>query len=51
MPIWLRKFTFNKIQDHFNKEAEITQQASKQTKATSNKSKIKRPSFVTKASK
>ncbi len=51
MPIWLRKFTFNKIQEHFNKENERTEQMAKQAKSVSNSSKIKRPTFTTKASK
>jgi hypothetical protein len=27
MPIWLRKFTFNKIKEFYEKEAEATQKA------------------------
>ncbi len=27
MPIWLRKFTFNKIREFYEKEAEATQKA------------------------
>ena len=51
MPIWLRKFTFNKIQEHFNKENERTEQLAKQVKSIPSSNKIKRPTFTTKASK
>lgn len=52
MPIWLRKFTFNKIQEHFNREQEKVEKQNKILKNPSNSSnKIKRPTFVTKASK
>ena len=52
MPIWLRKFTFNKIQEHFNREQEKIEKQNKLLKNSSNSSnKIKRPTFTTKASK
>lgn len=52
MPIWLRKFTFNKIQEHFNREQEKIEKQNKILKNSSNSSnKIKRPTFTTKASK
>jgi len=50
MPIWLRKFTFNKIKDTLLANAEVANQPT-----TSNKSKIARPNikptYSTKASK
>jgi hypothetical protein len=38
MPIWLRRFTFKKIQEHFNKQAE---EAEKQQQMITNKTDIK----------
>jgi len=57
MPIWLRKFTFNKIQEHFDKKNKANQPnkgdlASEETKAAAVKNrKISPPSYVTKAAK
>ena len=57
MPIWLRKFTFKKIQDHFDKANKANQPnkgdlASEETKAAASKNKkISPPSYVTKAAK
>lgn len=52
MPIWLRNFTFNKIQDWFNKRNEQEKKA--QGKTSINKPKIDRPDirpdYTTKAS-
>jgi hypothetical protein len=38
MPIWLRRFTFNKIQEHFDKQNE---EAERQQKMVTNKTDIK----------
>jgi hypothetical protein len=38
MPIWLRRFTFNKIQEYFDKQNE---EAEKQQKMVTNKTDIK----------
>ena len=57
MPIWLRKFTFKKIQDHFDKANKSNKPnkgdlASEETKAAASKNrKISPPSYVTKAAK
>ena len=57
MPIWLRKFTFKKIQDHFDKANKANKPnkgdlASEETKAAASKNrKISPPSYVTKAAK
>ena len=57
MPIWLRKFTFKKIQDHFDKANKANQPnkgelANEETKAAASKNrKISPPSYVTKAAK
>lgn len=52
MPIWLRNFTFNKIQDYFDKKAEAANAASNVTSAQI--PKISRPNikpdYTTKAS-
>lgn len=49
MPIWLRKFSFQKIQDHFDKLAEQNKSKSPNKKKTFGPN-IK-PSFTSKASK
>jgi hypothetical protein len=49
MPIWLRKFTFQKIQEHFDSLAEQTKTKSSKKKKTFGPD-IK-PSFTAKASK
>lgn len=44
MPLWLRKFTFRKIQDWFDKQnAEIEKQKNKMTNTT--KAEIARPAI------
>lgn len=44
MPLWLRKFTFRKIQDYFDKQnAEIEKQKNTMTNTT--KTEIVRPSI------
>jgi hypothetical protein len=49
MPIWLRKFTFQKIQDHFDSLADKNKNKSPKKKKTFGPD-IK-PSFTSKASK
>jgi len=63
MPIWLRNFTFNKMKEHYDKEAEATKKISGKGKSTviDSSGKIKtpehlsnvkpNPTYVTKASK
>jgi len=52
MPIWLRKFTFNNIQDFYTKEEEARKKAqSKNNKTTTSfnlgeNNKVKVPDFV-----
>ena len=48
MPIWLRKFTFSKIQEHYQNQKEETDKLNKQSKQIN---KPKKPNFITKASK
>lgn len=44
MPIWLRKFTFRKIQDYIDKQnEEIEKRSNKQTNTT--KAEISRPNI------
>ena len=55
MPIWLRKFTFNKIKEWYDKSKDNTNEDSwvsgvAKDNAAKNK-KIKPPTYVTKASK
>lgn len=54
MPIWLRRFTFNKIQDYYNKKNEAEEAAMKKAQGVQ-KAKIARPDikpdYTTKASK
>ncbi len=52
MPIWLRNFTFNKIKEHFEREAKTLQKSKKATNTKSNqiaRPNIK-PAYTTKAS-
>jgi hypothetical protein len=59
MPIWLRRFTFNKIKEHYDNENQsgnkdvVTQNRNtlKTAGATSEKQKINIPSYTIKASK
>jgi hypothetical protein len=56
MPIWLRKFTFHKLQEHYEKKNNQSQEDSYQTsiknlKAASADKTINPPSYITKASK
>jgi len=53
MPIWLRKFTYQSILEHYQKEKEEYDKASNKTKSSTpkiNKPNIK-PAFKTNASK
>lgn len=50
MPIWLRRFTFNKLKEHYEKVNEDNEKIIQQSKSKNN-TKIKRPTFTTKASK
>jgi hypothetical protein len=56
MPIWLRKFTFNKIKEHFDKQNEETEKQQNMLKNKQNAQKeIARPNiaptYTTKAPK
>lgn len=53
MPIWLRNFTFQKINEFYEKEAEASKKASRGTTPTSmpRGPNIKKPSYSTKARK
>ena len=48
MPIWLRKFTFNKMKEHYEQRNEEVEKIKKQSQS---RNKIKRPNFISKASK
>ena len=50
MPIWLRKFTFNKIKEHFDNQSESTPTPVQSSKPQIAKPNIK-PAYTTKASK
>lgn len=50
MPIWLRKFTFNSIQDHYDKVEKINKQ-SNNTKTPEIKGPDISPSYSSKASR
>ena len=41
MPIWLRRFTFLKIKEYYDKQQEEQEKATKQLKNSSNKSPAK----------
>lgn len=58
MPVWLRKYTFNKIRDYYEKKNNVNpentvEQSIKNMKAAGavNNTKIQVPTYVTKASK
>lgn len=53
MPIWLRNFTFQKMKDYYEKEAEEMKKATKGKGGNSMPQgpAIKKPSYTTKASK
>lgn len=55
MPIWLRKFTFNQLQTHFNKQNEEIKKAQSKNKSKdttnidmANTNKVNVPDFVKK---
>ena len=51
MPVWLRKFTFHKIQDFYAKEAEAAESAQKGSNtvtAIDSSGKIQNPNFLPK---
>jgi len=50
MPIWLRKFTFNQIQEFYTKEMEKSKSKNKDSEFKTLQPDIK-PSYSTKASK
>jgi hypothetical protein len=43
MPIWLRRFTFNKLKEHYDKEKEAAEKQQQQLTNTSNSKDIARP--------
>ena len=47
MPIWLRRFTWQKINEHYKEERQETEKANKQIKSA--QSKIKIPNYRAKA--
>lgn len=58
MPVWLRKYTFNKIREYYEKKnnaqkEDTVQQSIKNMKAAGavNNTKVQVPTYVTKASK
>lgn len=58
MPIWLRKFTYNKIYEHYEtkngqKQKDTVEESIKNMKAAGavNNTKIQVPTYITKASK
>ena len=54
MPIWLRKFTFKKLQEHYQPDDEDVVTASKQAMKSNQNNiapKVNVPTYVTKASK
>ena len=49
MPIWLRKFTFNKIQEHYTEEANAMKKASSKNsgaKSITTDGKVTAPEFL-----
>lgn len=51
MPVWLRKFTFQKINDFYEEEAKASKRASGKSTAPAMGPNIKSPSYSTKARK
>lgn len=56
MPIWLRKFTFNNIQEFYEEQQKEYDKASKGSETLTNKTKVFKPpanapTYTTKASK
>ena len=50
MPIWLRNFTFQKLQDYFEKEKAEYDKVNKKSQSLKS-GQIKKPSYSTKARK
>jgi hypothetical protein len=50
MPIWLRKFTFNKLKEFYDKEKEEAEKQQSQLKNRSNPKDIARPNIAPKSS-
>lgn len=51
MPIWLRKFTFQKINDFYEEESKAAKKASGKPTSQAFGPNIKKPSYSTKARK
>jgi hypothetical protein len=53
MPIWLRRFTFQTLQDHYRKEAEEYEKAKQKAKGAQTLSRVpnKAPTYSAKARK
>jgi hypothetical protein len=56
MPIWLRKFTFHKIKEWYEKQQssnqdDVVEQSIKTLKSAQSAAPIKPPTYITKASK
>ena len=53
MPIWLRKFTFHKIKEYYDKEAEEAEKAQGKHKQTADiaRPNVATPTYSTKAAK
>ena len=45
MPIWLRRFTFNKIKEHYEKQNEEAEKQQNMLNNKNDKSKIARPNI------
>ncbi len=50
MPIWLRKFTFHKLKEHYDKEREAMEKQQSQLTNKSNSKEISRPNIAPKNS-
>jgi hypothetical protein len=48
MPIWLRKFTFHKLKEHYDKEREAIEKQQNQLTNKSNSKNINRPNIAPK---
>ncbi len=45
MPLWLRKFTFNKLKEYYDKQAEEAEKQQKQLKNKGNTGEIAKPNI------
>lgn len=45
MPLWLRRFTFEKIREHFQKQQEENEKQQQRISQSSNKTQIARPNI------